>query len=589
MKRIFSFLGALALLAAGCKNPVENVEPNLNLNVFNNTVYIEFSDAANARLIADGTPMKVTIGGVDGQHIYNIAGKRDFEVSNGGVFVGLDPAIVPSDAAPVRFTVKVQAQGYLSEAQEIILGSGEKNKRVNLALVNLSAPPPNTTLSVKDFILQNGKMTNNGSVKARTTADSVYYDDGNTSVVLPNGTGFYYYESVQTGEAVGTRTVHYYKQSQSTYSLNGSTQSATVYIPADSLETYTYPVFEYQKKSYTGTQLSVICQYRNGNSVDYALYDESYAAFYEGNIPEYELLDGTSASADRLLYKTAVQKILMDLRFEGEITNAQGQKEKIYLTPENESKWFTSYNLNPAVINPVTSQPIQADDSIEVGVDPETHKTIRTVIKAAANGQLRVECRSLEVGYFYEAPFTYNYNYDFDGVKPSSIPDHENLMANAEVDFGVFKMGIYIDGMTHSAGTVVAKDPITQNQAKIFVNYCGKQLASAAVQQGQVQVYQASFLQQLPAPVNFHFSIKCENKNLVFSPSYYATAYESTGKLFYCNIISGNWSTRGLQAGQQYVFDGMVGGYHMRDTVILGATNEIYKVLKGDEDVCKNF
>jgi len=345
---------------------------------------------------------------------------------------------------------------------------------------------------------------------------------------------------------------------------------------------------------YTGSSLKVITTYATGNSVEWQMTNNIDGV---DNSAMIKLLNGNVVPYSQILYTTAVKKRLTSFYFVGKDAN----NDDMIIYPDSASKWFTSSVLDPATINPNTGAPIKEGDAIEVGLDYYHDTTIVSVVKKADNGQLRAESKSVEVGYYYQAPYTYSFNYQFNSAVPlpGVIPDAENLAAVLHVNLGG---GLYIyypvpNGFEDNiiSATIASKSSITQDDGKIFISYCGRFLDSVHVAQNSIYPCYSnnSYFQNVPTATDFLFSVACTQQKKVIYPSYFTQVYAQSGNTnsyFYCNIVNGKWSTRGLTPGAKYNFAGYVGGYYVTPDSAITITPGLDSLsipLKGDENICK--
>ncbi len=566
-----------------CKPPTENVTLNVTPDVIKYMVDVKVLDAnATATLPPNAT---LSIGGEDAEYVYDITGKKNFTLHDGKMTLGIDPARMPSETDPISITLRLTAPGYLPQEVDVEIMPSQFSKSVNVSMLNLSNPPAGLELDVKYYKLQNGQIAQNTFVKGKTTEDSTYFDDGLTTVVMPKGTSFYHWKYTQTGTYRGVK--YPLKTQQDTSYINDKMVIGTISTPYQ--DTIEYPIMGYVKQPVTGSDsLVVVCYYATGYDVDIK-FTGPYTESTNGNM--ISLLNGSKVRTDELLYESAVQKRLAYVQFVAYVME-NGKRIPINVFPEHKSPWFTSYKLKENFTNPITNQTIKEGDSLEVGVNPVTGRTMRTVVKKAANGELRAEAQATEVGFYYQAEHTYEYDYTFNMSAPgtSVIPDPENLSAYGIINLGKYDVHLplyYYNGSSYSESRKIAsKEPIIQNDAKVRVFYADKYLGERQVQQGQVMVYDPSYFSNLPTAIDVTCKLYCENKKTYIYPSAFVTIYVD-GRTFNCRFVDGRWSTRALQVGQVVDAYGWVGGYYLeyKDQEITHPML-LQKDIKGNESVC---
>jgi hypothetical protein len=580
---ILAAFAALLIAVAGCKKPTEGLNFNISPEVIKHTIYVKVKDANGNNV--NSINATLSIGGESGDYVYEVGGEKDFTMHEGAITLGLDPAKIPMDGSPVKFTVQVTAPGYLPQEEEVEVYPEQLNQQVYVSLINMANPPSGLDMKIQAYRLENGAIKSPGAfVKNKTTADSAYYDDGLTTVVLPAGTTFYYYKYQQTGTRKGVKLP--LKMKSDTTFVNGKIKIGSISTPYQ--DTIDYPVMGYVKTPLTGSDsLVVACIYAPGNDVNLKIYDEGDVQ----NTPNITTIEGESIRLEELLYRSCVKKRLAQVRFIGYVKEGS-QRFAIDVMPEAKSKWFTSYVLDQAAINPVTNAVIQEGDSIEIGVDPYyTKKTLRVPILKSDNGQLRVQAQSVEVGYYFKANYTYTFNYEFDAKNPakSVIPDAENLQGYAYINLGVEGYSLWFNGgggKIKMNKKVASKNPITENDASVSIYYCGKFTNTTKVAQGPVSVFPAGSFSNLPAPVSFICKLYCENKKTYINPTAFVSV-ESDSRLFYCNFIAGKWKTRGVTEGQILSASGWIGGYFL-DYGNQEIENPMLleRSIQGNESVC---
>lgn len=548
MKRIIPILSILvvSITLSNCKKkPLDNVKLNINSDIMKYRGIMDVFDATSTQPIPANAV--VTISGRDADYIYDLAGGKDFSIHNGTISFGVSPLQVPTSSNPVIFDVMVSAPGYLPVTQEVRIDGSTKITHAGAAMINIANPPAGMELKQTTIHLSNGVLTQPGIIKnGRVTSDSVYYDDAITTVVLPKGTSFYYYK-VNHKDAMGTY-IQKVPQTKDGYQSGG----ATIYPDYYDTVNYHYDSSYMTLEPYTGSTINVVCSYVQGISTDLTINDNRFTG------PAYDvtLLNGTKSNSDELLFKSATQKALTGIRFIGTVNG-----RSLDLSPDSASHWFTSLVLDNNIVNPVTNAPIQDGDSIEYGINPYTGKTLHTPVWRAPNGTLRAEVQAINVGYYYHAPEIYTFTYNLNGtVSPTDIPDVENLSGYAIVDLGVATYTIFIgmDGMHTYSAKVCSAAPITHDKAALHVSYWGQVLKNDNIQQQTViNVFAPPYKITLPDPIHLTYNMQCDEKAVW--PTYdftipYTTSNDSG--YFYCDMVNGEWTTRGLQQNHTYRIQG---------------------------------
>jgi len=551
MKKLLIILLLAAVFFPGCKKPTEGLTLNISPDVIKYIAVIDLKDLATDDPVSGS--LNVSFSGQDGDYIYNTKGTKKFEVKNGKLVIGLGPQREPSGSDTVKFTMNISGDDYLPLSVEGIFTEGQLVHHMREQLLNINHPPEGITIKKETYTLSNGRITGTGILQAKPAGDSVYYDDGLSTVVLPEGTSFYYYKRIQNGTAEGTRMVPVWKDVTHPESHNGVVNNVTDRIfDGYEEEKYTYPVYTYVKETFTGNEVTVYAIYYNDtNSVGYRTVPDADKIFYPAN--PVHLYDGTTAQNQaELLFRSAAAKRLYDVQFVAKVGS-----NSINVSPDQASEWFTSLVIPPSTINPRTGQPVVAGDSIEVGVDLENGITKRAVIYEV-NGQLRVENQYGMVGYYYVAPYQADYDVDVDGTySDDDFPDRENLRTFISIP-NVGGFSIYSGGSVSYSGTIYASTPIPTDAS--FTTYYWGSLKSGQLSglSGSISPFQPPFSRQLEGLSEWNFNLNCGSRK-TYTPTYFASSVQYTGPQngsFDANVQDGHWKTRGLRLNAEYHFSG---------------------------------
>lgn len=590
-----AFIG-IAILVSCRKKPTDNINLKVNTDIFQYIAVVKISDAANASQIPAN--IVVSISGDDADYIYAVTGKKLFTTNNGVLQLAVDPKKVPAAGNPVSFNVEISAAGYLPVTANIKIQPGQTRPAYNVRMINLNTPPAGMVIKPQVVNLSGGALSSPGIFQAaKITGDSTYYDNGISTVVLPQGTTFYYYKT-QTNLVQGTKQIPITSDSSVQY---GDITHVYTRITGYYNEEYSYLSTSLVKTAYTGATVTVIPIYQPGSNVDYILYPMSdpYGTNANGTPGLVQLLNGTSVTENNLLFKTAVQQKLVGVYFIGTITDATtGKTKQICISPDSSYHWFTSMVIDPTFINPITSQPIKAGDSIEAGIVTDntgTH-TIHAAVKKGNNGQLRIETQSPDAGYYYDAPYKNTVSVSADvSVDTNTIPDIENLNGYTYLQytgagsgsgymFNFYQYFIPQPGPSKILSWTYALNSafqVQQTQNITAAYYWNKQLTNKSGQ-GQ-SAFGMPFLYTLDPIVEFNLTFNCSSKS--YYPTYSGSDIINGNNgyigYFYFNMINGRWRTRGVQQGVTYNLGAPVcdGSYATINFVINGT-----KIVKSYSD-----
>jgi hypothetical protein len=554
----------IIIIISACTKPY-NIGTNTTVNsadAVKYSVLVNVNDAANSATIPSNVNVSVT--GQDASYIYDLSGNKNFTIYNGSIQFTVDPSR-SNMGGIIDFYVELTSPGYLPVTQEITITPSTLTQQVNVEMTNINTPPAGTTIAVKSFALNSGAMATTGVTKInqnglmnnsvvnnqtgniRVTfgtggnSDTTYYDDGLTSVVLPQGTTFYYYQHVKTTITVTDSIPVTKAQIDSVQSANGTSQ---IYVRQNTYYekfSYTYPVWKWNRIKYTGDSIKVLVSYHAANDINYSSY--RYPNGVAPSVPLINILNSGNVSEDELLFKSAVSKKITNLNFYGKDNNGN----LIIISPDSSYKWFSSFVINKNFTNPVTGKTVQAGDSLETGINGSTLRTRREIITQAANGQLRAQIQSSNIGLYYHAPNVVTYNYNFTSyLNPTVIPDRENASAIVRMGY----MTVYLNGTNYGnyvyAGKICSAWPISPTPAGISYYYWHQPVGTINFSNGMNAFANIS----IPNPIsNFYITV-----NSASNPS--GTPIAPTGYLFLKSnslygvayLQKGYWSTRAVPA-----------------------------------------
>ncbi|AXJ00568.1 hypothetical protein CYPRO_1311 [Cyclonatronum proteinivorum] len=137
---------AFMFTACDITNPVEGIKLMLNLKERNTTVSVVVRDAETGDLIGfedESVTLDVTFSGDDGLVIINMINEevtRLAGLENGLFNFAIRDEIEPGPQAPIVFRMNIEATGYLTESQLVVIdGSGENV--VDVEMIRVASPP----------------------------------------------------------------------------------------------------------------------------------------------------------------------------------------------------------------------------------------------------------------------------------------------------------------------------------------------------------------------------------------------------------------------------------------------------------------
>lgn len=608
--KLYPIFFLLISIGLSCKkSPTDNFKLIINSDVIKYSMLLDIKDAANKSIAPQN--LKIGFSGKDADYIYEISGSKVFQAVDGFLNIGLGPQRTPTANDPAVFSVTISADGYLPITQELNITAAQKVQLVKLQLINISNPPAGMQILQQTIPLVSGaingetfvKVSSNGIEKRVLSAKSyssgssqsaVTFDDGQTNIVFPDGTTFYYYEWVKTGEVTNIVKEPIYSKINIPLSEgNGTAYYNRIVGYYD--KQITSAVGELQKIKFNGSDFKVIPEYSTGQDINYSVYpSDSYSSF------QLSLLNGEQVPEDQILYKSAVSKKLIGLKFIGKLADGT----VVSLSPYQNYNWYTSFVLNPTTINPLTGHAIKAGDLIETGIDVASGVTLRTsiieVTTANGNKELRANTQTTDAGYYSKAIYLADYNYSFDTNYDvgSAIADPENLNGFASVSVisggkklpGAFTSFAIKSGIIDLKGKIRSFDPITII-GNYGVSYWEKSYSESEVgNSGTFNVFANVFTKiKLEPLVTFEITNECTSKKKVYKLS--GTAYASStdgisNGIAYFN--NGIWKTNGLVQGKEYEYVMYVRNEEIRGVNIINK-QKYEEHRKNEANICSYF
>lgn len=587
MKKRLIVFAALLMVWACEKGPLDiadDLSLRLGTDIFEYVVVGKVVDDANWE-----TPMgeaKVFVEGEYAEYAYDAtSGKKEISVSSDGKFmIGLDPKVAPAAGAPITLSILVMSNGYLGQSEEVTITVEEKVKQFKTGLISYSNPPDYVDLEVENVSLSGGVVQSDFILKGKNSAtDSVYYDDGLTTVVLSKDTRFWYWSYEKTGTSLRPTS---FTTRIDTLIVNGEKVAVKSEV---AVEFDTIDVLSYVKRYYGGNDLEIQAFYSKGNDVDFRI-NRNFSSYQK----EYEILnDPAPVPYNDLLFTSIVSRRLYSLKFIG--YDEEGKPMKLYAENEpGKPEWFTSYVIDESAINPITGLAIAEGDSIELSVDPETGKTKREVVLKAENGQLRAETQDVNVGFYERANHTLNVDYTWNVVRNEEVPDPENLYgwATVQLSNGYWSsryISSYYSHESHVEYTISSKEALNVS-GRAYSVYCG-QIVSDQTGLGNNGTYDvfnySALLNKFPNKVTFDVSLLCPEGAIVAKPTYYGSFYGS-GRYYDVDMRDGQWGTRGINRGQTYRLSAYVNGVSIDTSLAINDSH--YKIdflLGGTHELCK--
>jgi hypothetical protein len=191
-KWIVATLLAGATGFVSCKKPFEGVKAILSNNFVQHTVAVQIVDAKATNPYPAGAVVTLSGEAVNNGLIYTSSGDKlttapgSAAVVSNTVGLAIKPYTVIAQNQPIRFTINVEAPGYLPATKEVVVGWKDSLQYIDMALIKLSSVPAGVTV----------KQAQVNGVTAGTLPTAASVTVSNTSnpeiakVNIPAGTGF---------------------------------------------------------------------------------------------------------------------------------------------------------------------------------------------------------------------------------------------------------------------------------------------------------------------------------------------------------------------------------------------------------------
>jgi|GEM_PF-3253147 len=135
----YSWIIILLLSVFACKKPTENIKLIVDTDILKYTAFIRVTDAATGNVPANA---QITISGNAANNVYELSGKKNFNLVQGVVTIGLGPALTPTLANPVNCTVTITANGYVTTTKTITFTTDKSQQVINIQIAKTGSTTP---------------------------------------------------------------------------------------------------------------------------------------------------------------------------------------------------------------------------------------------------------------------------------------------------------------------------------------------------------------------------------------------------------------------------------------------------------------
>lgn len=159
LKKKISRISKLVLLAVlfllinnfwACNDPLDGVVLPISLNIYNNTVALQFVNANPES--SDIPEVSIQVLGKDADKVVNISGGDDFTVINGIVSLAIESDRIPSSTNPIQIEIIAKADGYLTAYKTVMLFEGS-HEQITLNMLQFSNLPEGVSMTQVSFDL----------------------------------------------------------------------------------------------------------------------------------------------------------------------------------------------------------------------------------------------------------------------------------------------------------------------------------------------------------------------------------------------------------------------------------------------------
>lgn len=185
MKKTLRFVllaAVVSILCLRCKNPLNDIEVNVNADVIKYSAVIDLKEITGAV----PTGLQVSVTGEDKDAVYDLGGFKTISVNNGIVAVGLDPRTTPSASNPIKFNLVISGGGYLPMNIPVTMVGNQLQQIRSVKVMKVTAPAPGCSTISPAFGLTNGATASAvtfGSALSSANPETV-------TVGVPAGTSF---------------------------------------------------------------------------------------------------------------------------------------------------------------------------------------------------------------------------------------------------------------------------------------------------------------------------------------------------------------------------------------------------------------
>lgn len=202
--RLFLLLVLVPGFWSSCKNPAKDLSLTVTADVFDYTLAIKLYDASNPGEVPAGAT--IALSGAQAANIYEISGKKKYNISDGIVSLGLLRKSNPTPGQPVSVVLDVKANGYLPLRIPVRFINGQFDRQLVVHMVNLDNPPPGVSVKKMQVPLTGNVVATAVTMETPLTGDK----KESALLTIPAGTQFKdAANAVLTGTSATVTLVHF--------------------------------------------------------------------------------------------------------------------------------------------------------------------------------------------------------------------------------------------------------------------------------------------------------------------------------------------------------------------------------------------
>lgn len=210
------FLSLFGVLYS-CESPLKDFNLQVSSEVIKHNITLRVADLEGK----DISGVSISLASGDIQDIYNMDGKKHFQLTDNLITLGLNPNRIPNVEKPVRFRVKLTANGYMTQTVPVAITDVSSGLQTIILRKSMVIP-----IGVKE-IVDNLGLEKNGAISKQTIISiPSAQGSGNMTMTIPSGTQFL----DEKGEIITGNSLQV-----TVTSIDGNNRDAQVLLPGGSL------------------------------------------------------------------------------------------------------------------------------------------------------------------------------------------------------------------------------------------------------------------------------------------------------------------------------------------------------------------